>query len=222
MVKDTQTFAPIFIYPPIQDMLMKIYAFTDIHAEESQLNKNIQKIKKEKPELVILTGDISVFNNGLEMVLSKLDKLKIPVITIHGNHEDYNIFKDICSKFKNIVNLHKKFYRKDNFIFWGFGGGGFAITDKEFEKAAKEFADVIKDNKDKKTILLIHGPPDKCKLDVLPRLGHVGCKSRYNFIKKNQPTYVFCGHLHENEGKKDKIGKTTLYNCGWEGKFLEI
>ena len=37
-----------------------------------------------------------------------------------------------------------------------------------------------------------------------------------DYIKKYQPKYVFCGHIHEGEGKA-KIGKTEVYNLGVAG-----
>ena len=37
-----------------------------------------------------------------------------------------------------------------------------------------------------------------------------------SLIKKHQPKYVFCGHIHEAEGKA-KIGKTEIYNLGVAG-----
>ena len=42
------------------------------------------------------------------------------------------------------------------------------------------------------------------------------------YIKKYQPQYAFCGHIHEGEGHK-KVGKTDVYNLGVCGyKIIEI
>ena len=45
---------------------------------------------------------------------------------------------------------------------------------------------------------------------------HAGSKVILDYIKKYQPKYVFCGHIHEGEGKA-KIGKTEVYNLGVAG-----
>jgi Icc-related predicted phosphoesterase len=76
-------------------------------------------------------------------------------------------------------------------------------------------------------ILICHQPPYGV-LDVINypssphnRL-HGGSKVILNYIKKHQPRYVFCGHIHESEGM-EKIGKTEVYNLGLAGhKTIKI
>lgn len=51
---------------------------------------------------------------------------------------------------------------------------------------------------------------------------HAGSKAILDYVKKYQPKYVFCGHIHEAEGKT-KIGKTEVYNLGVAGnKIIEL
>ena len=45
---------------------------------------------------------------------------------------------------------------------------------------------------------------------------HAGSKVIFDYVKKYQPKYVLCGHIHESEGKA-KIGKTQIYNLGIAG-----
>src|SRR3989344_5693414 len=79
-------------------------------------------------------------------------------------------------------------------------------------------------------ILLVHQPPlgvlDKVNNPIVPKGWngkHAGSKLILDYIKKYQPKYVICGHIHEAKGKK-KIGKTTVVNVGHSGdySFLEI
>jgi Icc-related predicted phosphoesterase len=72
-------------------------------------------------------------------------------------------------------------------------------------------------------ILLCHQPPyhvlDEVTFKGAPKhwLGkHAGSKTIYDYIKKYQPRYVFCGHMHEDEGMK-KVGETEVYNLGVAG-----
>ena len=72
-------------------------------------------------------------------------------------------------------------------------------------------------------ILLCHQPPyrvlDKVTSKFAPKHWHgkhAGSKTILDYIKKHQPQYVFCGHIHEKEGSA-KIGKTTVYNLGIAG-----
>ena len=77
-------------------------------------------------------------------------------------------------------------------------------------------------------ILVHHQPP----YGILDKVGsmapkhwrglNAGSKLILNHIKKNQPKYAFCGHIHEGEGMK-KVGKTEVYNLGVGGhKVIEI
>ncbi len=69
-------------------------------------------------------------------------------------------------------------------------------------------------------ILVCHQPPygilDRVNFPEAPKHyqgKHAGSKAILDYIKKCQPKYAFCGHIHEGEGMK-KIGKTEVYNLG--------
>jgi Icc-related predicted phosphoesterase len=74
-------------------------------------------------------------------------------------------------------------------------------------------------------ILVCHQPP----YGILDKVGknapngwhgkHAGSKIILNYIKKYQPRYVLCGHIHEGKGKR-KLGKTKIYNLGLAGKLI--
>lgn len=77
-------------------------------------------------------------------------------------------------------------------------------------------------------ILLCHAPPygilDKVTAPYAPKHWqgkHAGSKVILDYIKKKQPKYVFCGHIHEAKGKA-QIGKTTVYNVGHSGNYLVL
>ena len=78
-------------------------------------------------------------------------------------------------------------------------------------------------------ILVCHQPPygvlDKVTAKFAPKSWqglHAGIKVILDYINKKQPIYVFCGHIHEGEGKA-RIGKTEVYNLGVGGhKIVEF
>jgi len=78
-------------------------------------------------------------------------------------------------------------------------------------------------------ILICHQPPyrilDKVTAKFAPQNWkgrHAGIKIILDYVKKEKPRYVFCGHIHEGEGMK-KIGETKIYNLGLSGyKLIEI
>ncbi len=201
---------------------MKILAFTDIHGSSVSLKRIEQKVKTQKPDLLVCAGDISIFERGIYSIMKRLNKIGKKIIMIHGNHEDAHTFLKYSKLFTNLVFVHKKSCIENNVLFLGYGGGGFSETDREFEMAAREkFAKAISQNKDKKIILLTHAPPYGTRLDRIGR-NYCGNKSITAFLKKNKIDYLMCGHLHENFGKEDKIGKTIIINPGHFGKIVEV
>lgn len=201
---------------------MKILAFTDTHGSLSALKRIRQRIKSQNPDLLVCAGDISLFEHGIVGILTELNRLGRKIIMVHGNHEDDSTFRKLSKRFKNIVFIHKHHFIQNNILFLGYGGGGFAVIDREFEEIANSrFRKIIKSNKGKKIILVTHGPPYRTKLDKLMQ-GHCGSKSLRKFIDKNKIDFLVCGHLHENFGKEDRIKKTRCINPGPFGKIIEV
>ncbi|MFH1823237.1 MAG: metallophosphoesterase [archaeon] len=90
---------------------------------------------------------------------------------------------------------------------------------KKAIKATKKARKALKSFK-KTDILICHQPPygilDKVTAKFAPKSWqgkHAGSKAILNYIKKYQPKYVFCGHIHEGKGKK-KLGQTEIHNLG--------
>ena len=201
---------------------MKILAFTDVHGSLLALKRIEQKVKTQKPDLLVCAGDVSIFEHGIVGILRRLNKLNKKTIIVHGNHEDESTFRKISKIFKNIIFIHKKHFTTNNLLFIGYGGGGFSVVDKEFEKTTKtKFKKIIKSSEGKKIILVTHAPPYKTKLDKLVQ-GHCGNKSIRNFVERNKIDLLICGHLHENFGKEDRIKKTKIVNPGPFGKIIYI
>ena len=200
---------------------MKLLAFVDIHGSLKALEKI--KVKAKGADIIVCAGDISIFENNLDTLLSELNKLNKPVLIIPGNHEDDNDLKELTERFSNITDIHKKSFIKENYLFIGYGGSGFSMVDKEFIKTGKKFEKTVKkSSKDNKKIILVtHAPPYKTKIDKI--MGeYCGNKSIKNFILKVKPDLVISGHLHENAGKEDKIKKTKIINPGPFGKIINI
>ena len=200
---------------------MKLLAFTDLHLSSYAFKKIKSKAKKQKPDLLICAGDISIFEQGLDSILNKLNKLKKKALIIHGNHESDKVLKKLCSKYNNLIFIHKKYYKQNNCIFLGYGSSGFSLIEPDFYKTGKKFHKIIKNNKGKKIIFITHAPPYKTKLDLVVG-SHCGNKTLRNFINKNKIDLNVCGHLHENFNKKGKIKKTEIINPGPYGKIINI
>jgi len=199
---------------------MKILAFSDLHVDMDVLRRLKKKAIIEKVDYIIAAGDLSMFENGFDIVLYELNELNIPILLIHGNHESRQFAEAESKNFKNIIFMHKKSIVKENVLFLGYGGGGFSTSDKELDKYSDIFKKEIMKNKGKKIVFIIHGPPYKMLDGIYGN--NVGCKSRAKFINDVKPDIVICGHLHEFAGKFLKVGKTLVINPGWEGKVFQI
>ncbi len=208
---------------------MKILAFVDTHGDRKA--HNTIKKKAKEADLLLMAGDISNFEDKLTENMKDIDSVGKPILVIHGNHEDQDSMRRQCKMNKNTVFLHKGMFRIENYIFFGYGGGGFAEDDREFEKVAKDFKKAIKDAKEEvkkkhhgkklKIVLILHAPPHGTDMDRIDGR-YVGNKSYRKFIDETKPTLVVCGHIHENAGRDQKVGKTILVNPGPEGVIIEL
>ena len=200
---------------------MKILAFTDLHSDLKALKEIKKKAKDSKPDVIVCAGDISIFGDNFSYFVNELNELEIPVLLIPGNHEDDALIRSSERMFENVKDLHKKHFVMDDCLFLGWGGGGFSHVDRDFENTAKKFKQLIFKLKLNKIVLVTHAPPYGNKVDSIHG-SHAGNKSIRNFILDVKPVLSVCGHLHENEGKEDKIGRTRVINPGFDGKIIVV
>ncbi|MEM0230809.1 MAG: metallophosphoesterase [Candidatus Woesearchaeota archaeon] len=195
---------------------MKALLFSDIHGSRSLLSRILKEARGA--EAMFCCGDITNFQKGLEGILKKLDSAGIPIFIVPGNHESPEHLELLCQKFENVKNIHKKFLVYDKFLIMGYGSGGFTLRDAEFKRVAEEFARAIKINKERRSIFVTHAPPYGTRLDVLNGM-HVGSRDISDFIRHNRVDLLFCGHLHENSGIIEQVGRTTVIN---PGKLMKV
>jgi Icc-related predicted phosphoesterase len=195
---------------------MKILVFTDIHSSKTIISRLIEKSKDV--DILVTPGDLTDLGKNLEEVFRLFEKANKKLVVVPGNHEDYEELKMLTKRYKYVVDVHLKKVKIDNVIFFGHGGGGFSHVDHELEETMKN----LKFDEKEKLVFITHGPPYGTKLDKLEHLGFRGSKTATEFIKKFKPDFCFCGHLHENERKIDKIGKTIIINPGKYGMVIEV
>jgi uncharacterized protein len=71
-------------------------------------------------------------------------------------------------------------------------------------------------------IAICHVPPYGTMLDRITNLKHAGSKSMRDFVRREQPRFFFCGHIHEAAGAQDKLGATSAMNVGKKGYLLDL
>ncbi|MBS3166040.1 metallophosphoesterase [Candidatus Woesearchaeota archaeon] len=197
---------------------MKFLTFVDLHLDKKGLKELVERAKKSDINFVICAGDVSWFGQGWKDFLKAMNDIGKKVYLIPGNHEEKPGMMDELKGFNNCINLHANAVEQGDYIFLGYGGGGFNQEDIHFRKIARKWYGHYNG---RKIVLVTHGPPFATRLDLLP-MGHVGNKDYRMFIDRIKPKLVICGHLHETAGKEDSIGKIKLINPGWEGMVIEL
>ena len=198
---------------------MRLLVFSDVHGDKKVIEKIIKKAEKDDPDFLICAGDLTMWGHDLETLLNMFNKLDKPLIIIPGNHEEEKELKKVCKNYRFIIYLHKTCYEINDFLFFGYGGGGFSRRDNEFESIADR---IKKEIKNKKIIIITHAPPYKTKLDKIPGLGHVGNESIMKFIKETGPKLLISGHIHDCVGKRGRIRETVIVNPKKFGEIIEI
>ncbi len=211
---------------------MKILAFTDIHGHAKNLgyvsaSQTLKKldhfkktIKENDIDFAICCGDITYFGEEIEAIMKKIGDLGVDVLLIHGNHEEEDEVRLLSKKYDNIHFLHGKMEKIGNFVFIGYGGGGFSRRDSEFVETMKTLTNKL--DKKEKIVLFTHAPPHGTKIDFRPPYGHVGNIDYREFIEKHNVVLAMAGHIHEGFGLQQKLGKTTILDPGPDGKIIDL
>src|SRR3989344_281765 len=191
---------------------MKILAFSDVHGDRGMVLKLVARAKKDDIDLVVCAGDFTVFERQTKGVLADLDSIGKTVLIIPGNHETPAGIEKYLKKCKHILSIHKKMWICEGVVFMGWGTDGFTRRSEDFRITARRWRQKLHGEK---TVIVTHAPPYKTKLDLLDQ--HVGNADIRKEIERIQPVLAISGHIHETEGKQDKIGKTLCVNPGWKG-----
>jgi Icc-related predicted phosphoesterase len=226
--------------------LMRKMAFESIERERKGLPEKKYSPRQEKQALM------QAYNSTLKIInyLSKIAPVVAVYGNVEDTRRQTNAHsKRIGLKIPVLDDALKEYgvlrFKDNKTTINGvlFGGINYFVDEcwvKEFKpsqyqtklkKAEKKTASVKKAlaKFGKVDVLLCHQPPygilDKVTMKTAP-LGwqgkHAGSKAILNYVKKHQPKYVFCAHIHEGEGVK-KIGRSTVYNLGHCGyKVIEI
>ena len=202
---------------------LKILFVGDLHGDTRQAKRLAEKAKKEKVDLVVLTGDLTYAETSVDYLVGPFAKRKIETLLIPGNHETLataNFLEKLYSPYAK--NIHGKGLKKEDVGIFGAGGaniGIFQLSEYEIFNTLKKGFEKVKDAK--KKIMVTHVHPSKIKASKLSDFvpGSEGVRKA---IEKFKPDLVVCSHLHEAEGLEEKIGKTKVVFVGKKGKIIVI
>lgn len=200
---------------------MKILAAGDIHGDTRLAESLAKKAAKNKVDLVVLCGDITLADSSTSNLIGPFVKRNKKVLLVPGNHETLAT-ADFLADLYDATNLHGYSVKFNNVGFFGCGFANIGISrlrESEIESVLKKAYKKIKDTK--KKIMVTHVHPDGTLMGQLTSFfpGSTGVR---NAVKKLKPDILLCSHVHEAEGVEEKIGRTKIINVGREGKIIRI
>ena len=99
-------------------MIMKVLCFVDLHGDKPLLKKLIKRAKDPDIDLVLMAGDLTNFEDGLRYFLKKLNSIGKKVLVIPGNHEGEDVLKKLVGDYDNLVDIHKRVVRVEDYVIW--------------------------------------------------------------------------------------------------------
>jgi Icc-related predicted phosphoesterase len=191
--------------------------FSDLHNDL----KRLEKLLETSADFYFAAGDLVSWSRGLDKMAAPLQPIADRVYIIPGNHESESQIAGFCAR-HGFHNFHGESIEAGGKKIAGLGYSSPTpfntpgeYSEKELEERLARFAGL------EPLILICHAPPYNTSLDQIRDGLHAGSKSVRAFIEHYQPEYLFCGHIHEAEGRAEHIGRTFAQNVGKKGYLLE-
>jgi uncharacterized protein len=197
---------------------MKVLIFSDIHGDVSAL----ERIVAQPADVYICAGDLATFGKGLEKCGQALEPLGEKLWVLPGNHETDEDIARFSRRF-GFVHFHRRVLQLDSTVWAGLGYSNITpfktpgeYTEDEIAEALGAFDGIAGLH------LVIHVPPYGTRLDEYAPGKHAGSTALRAWVEREQPPYLFCGHIHETAGLSDQVAATQCINVGKQGFALEI
>ncbi len=197
---------------------MKILIFSDIHGDMRAL----ERVVAQPADTYISAGDLSNFGKILEHCGEILKPLGERLLVLPGNHETHEQMRSFCTKY-GFVDFHRQAKKLDGTNWAGLGYSNITpfktpgeYTESQIAEALSHFVGMDQ------LYLVVHFPPRDTKLDQYAEGRHAGSPTLRAWVEHEKPLYLFCGHIHETAGMKDRLGATQCVNVGKEGYSIEV
>lgn len=201
---------------------MRILAAGDIHGDRSLAQRLAEKAEKENADLVIITGDITHFDQSADGIMGPFVAKKKKVLFVPGNHDSFATADFLVSMY-GVKNIHGYSVRYEDIGIFGCGGANVGpvtvLQEKEIEALLQKGFDKIKYLP--KKIMVTHVHPSDTTMEKFSTFipGSSGVKKALDVM---QPDFLLCSHVHEAEGIEEMVGVTKVINVGKEGTILDL
>lgn len=201
---------------------MKILAAGDIHGDQNLAQRLAEKAAKENVDLVIITGDITHFDQTVDNIIGQFVKKKKKVLFVPGNHDSFAT-ADFLVDLYGVKNIHGYSACYEHVGIFGCGGANVgplsSFQEKEIVEILKKGFENIKYLP--KKIMVTHVHPSGTTMEKFSTFipGSPGVRKA---IERLKPDILLCSHVHEAEGIEEKVGDTKIINVGKEGTIINI
>lgn len=197
---------------------MKLLVFSDIHSDA----KALERLMAVDADYYFCAGDLVNFSRGIDAMGEILKKRADRVYVIPGNHESAQQITDLCARF-GLHDFHGGKIELDGFHVIGLDYSNITPFETPGEYTEEELAERLHEFDGLKPMIAVcHVPPHGTMLDRITNLRHAGSTAMRDFIRREQPRFFFCGHIHEAAGAQDKLGETSALNVGKKGYLLDL
>jgi Icc-related predicted phosphoesterase len=197
---------------------VKVLVFSDIHSDARAL----ERLMASEADYYVCAGDLVNWGRQLDAMGEILKQRGEQVYVIPGNHESAQQIEDMCAKF-GFHHFHGEYVKIGEFYMAGLGYSNRTPLDTPGEYSEEELERKLHAFDGLKPMIAVcHAPPYGTVLDRITNLKHAGSKAVREFLKREEPRYFFCGHIHEAAGASDKLGPTSAMNVGKKGYLLDL
>ncbi len=197
---------------------MRIYAVADIHGKADKIKKIKTVINQEKPDIIVIAGDITNYLFPLK-TLNQLKDIPIPILCVRGNSDLKHLERHLQNH-KNIVLLNHVPVPYKKYSFLGLSGTIPLPFLSKIGFQEKKCLDSLKAMMTNKTILVVH-PPPRGVCDKVGNKFSAGSFCLKSFIEMHSPLMVLCGHIHEQTGYQ-RLKNTLVINCAMNKKYSGV
>lgn len=197
---------------------MRIQIFADIHGDIASLRRAIAA----DADVYIAAGDLVTWPAPLDPCGPVLAPLGERLWVMPGNNETAEQVSEFCQRY-GFRDFHDTAVELDGAYIVGMGYSNPTpfdtpgeYTEQELGQRLEKFATLSPQ------VLVSHAPPLNTPLDEAAPGLHFGSKAVLAYINAHQPSYCFCGHIHEAAGRQARLGSTLGVNVGKPGFLLEL
>lgn len=201
-------------------MTTRILAFSDVHTDLSAIQALARRASNV--DILVGAGDFGRQRTGLQPVIDAIGAIKRPTVLVCGNAETPDELRAAASPYAHITVLHGNAARINGVTFFGLGA---AVPVTPFGSwsvdLTEEEATTLLAGCPEKPVLVVHSPPQG-HCDITGAGEHMGSRAILECVQRCQPSFVFCGHIHDSWETTSQIGSSQIMNVGPRGVEVPV